>query len=71
MDSLFLANLVIALIILSACLSILRCMSNDIMHTHAVSELTNEVNLKREKYLAELRGDKECGEVIILDSDNL
>lgn len=63
-------NFVIGLIVISACLSVLRCLANDIQHAHEVNDLTNEVIYKRDRYLAELSGETETGEVIILDEDN-
>ena len=70
MDLAIPAEFVILLIILSACLSILRCLSTDISHAHAVVDLTAEVKRKRERYLAELRGKIEPGEVEIIEEDN-
>lgn len=63
-------NFVIGLVIASACLSLLRCLSKDIEHAHAVTDLTNEVTRMRANYLAKLRGEEEPGEIIILDEDN-
>jgi len=71
MELLIPTSFIIGLIVIAACLSLLRCLANEIQHAHDITDLANEVTLKRKRYLAELSEDAEIGEVIILDEDNL
>lgn len=62
-------TLLIAIAIFCALVAILHCISSDIQHLHRVADLTREVNEKRERYLAQLKGGEELGEVEIIGEE--
>ncbi len=63
-------DIVIALTVLGAMIAILHAVAADISYTHLRIDLARRVIERRERYLRELRGEHELGEVEILEEDN-
>lgn len=63
-------DVLIGLVILCTAYSILHAVGTDIRHTHMKLDLARRVIARRERYLRELRGEFEVGEVEILEEDN-
>lgn len=60
----------IGLVIFGTGVAVLHAVATDIKNTHMRIDLARRVIERRERYLRELRGEFEIGEVDILDEDN-
>lgn len=60
----------IGLVIFGTGVAVLHAVATDIKNTYMRIDLARRVIERRERYLRELRGDFEVGEVEILDEDN-
>ena len=70
MESLSPIDVLIGLTVLGAIVAILHAVATDIRQTHMRIDLARRVIERRERYLRELRGEFEVGEVEILEEDN-
>ena len=70
MESLSPISVLIGLTVLGAMIAILHAVATDIRYTHLRLDLARRVIERRERYLRELKGEYEIGEVEILEEDN-
>ncbi len=70
MESLSPISVLIGLTVLGAMIAILHAVATDIRYTHLRLDLARRVIERRERYLRELKGEYEIGEVEILEDDN-